>query len=301
MPQLAALPASDILNSLHEGLYVLDRQRRIVFWNHGAESITGFDSQEVIGKCCADNILIHVDEAGTSLCGGFCPVAQTMDDGQFREAEVFLHHKQGHRIPVAVRVTPLRNTDDDIIGAVEIFADNSSHREERFRLAELEKMALVDGLTQLPNRRYMEQLALSRLAEFERAGWNFGVLMLDLDHFKKVNDTHGHNAGDQTLRTVAKTISHVSRPYDVVGRWGGEEFLALVPNVKIHNLRRVAERYRALVARSQVDCNQKKLYITASLGGTMVQPGDDLNSLVDRADRNLYQAKEQGRDRTVVA
>jgi len=294
------LPAFDILNSLHEGLYVLDLQRRITFWNKGAEAITGYASSEVLGRSCADNILVHVDDQGTFLCDGLCPMAQTMQDGQFREAEVYLHHKEGHRVPVLVRAAPLRGSQGEITGAVEIFAENSTRLEERRRMEQLEKMAMLDALTQLPNRRYLRQSTLSRLAEHERAGWDFGLLMIDLDNFKRVNDTYGHNIGDKVLRVVAKTLSQVSRPYDVVGRWGGEEFLALVPNVDIQNLTQIAERYRALVERSRVTWKKEELSITASLGGTMAHKGDDLESVVERADRNMYRAKAGGRNRVML-
>lgn len=300
MPPASNLPTVDILNSLHEGLYVLDRDRNIIFWNQGAEKIAGFSAEEVLGYSCADNILTHVDEEGTNLCHGACPVAQTLEDGRFREAEVYLHHKEGHRVPVVVRVTPLLDDDGRVVGAVEVFADNSMRREERLRMSELEKMALLDGLTQLPNRRYMEQMLLSRLSEFQRAELSFGILMMDLDHFKLVNDTHGHNVGDEVLRTVSRTLIEVSRPYDLVGRWGGEEFLALLPNIDRLNLFKVGERYRAMVERTRTECAQGDVCVTLSAGAASVRPGDSLESLVERADQQLYQAKEAGRNRVFM-
>ena len=300
MPPASNLPTLDILNSLHEGLYVLDRDRNIIFWNQGAEKISGYSAAEVLGYSCADNILVHVDDEGTCLCQGSCPVAQTLDDGRLREAEVFLHHKEGHRVPVVVRVTPLLDDDGRVVGAVEVFADNSMRREERLRMEELEKLALLDSLTQLPNRRYLEQMLLSRLSEFQRAGLSFGIIMMDLDHFKQVNDTHGHNLGDEVLRAVSRTLTEVSRPYDLVGRWGGEEFLAILPNIDRLNLFKVGERYRAMVERTRTECAQGDVCVTVSAGAASVGTGDSLESLVERADRQLYQAKESGRNRVFL-
>ena len=113
-----------ILDEIQDGVYFLDTDRRITYWNRGAERITGFKSDEVLGRCCSDNILMHVDHAGLQLCKGHCPAARTIADGSFQEDEVFLHHKQGHRVPVRVRTSPVRDEAGGIIGAVEIFNDN---------------------------------------------------------------------------------------------------------------------------------------------------------------------------------
>lgn len=114
-----------ILDSLHDGLYFVDPQRRITYWNKGAERITGFLAKEVVGKCCRDNILTHVDGDGRPLCLIGCPLSGTFEDGQDREAEVYLHHKDGHRIPVLVRISSLHADDGSLVGGIELFTDIS--------------------------------------------------------------------------------------------------------------------------------------------------------------------------------
>ncbi|HZJ03499.1 MAG TPA: PAS domain-containing protein, partial [Thermoleophilia bacterium] len=100
---------SALLDDLSEGVYVTDRDRRILFWNQGAEAISGFDATRMVGSFCRDNLLVHVDEEGTELCGSSCPLEATMRDGRRREAHVFLHHSAGHRVPVHIRALPVRD------------------------------------------------------------------------------------------------------------------------------------------------------------------------------------------------
>lgn len=105
-----------IIDSLHDGLYFVDLDRKILYWNKAAEKISGYSAEEVVGKSCYDNILTHVDTEGVSLCMGLCPLAASISDRQPREAEVYMHHKCGHRIPVSVRVSALTDASDNVIG-----------------------------------------------------------------------------------------------------------------------------------------------------------------------------------------
>jgi len=110
-----------ILDNLYDGVYFVDPERRITYWNKGAERISGFSAVQVKGKCCAENILVHVDDLGNELCKGDCPLAQTLKDGQTREADVYLHHADGHRIPVKIRVAPIIE-NGKVAGATEVSA-----------------------------------------------------------------------------------------------------------------------------------------------------------------------------------
>lgn len=120
-----------LLDEVAEGVYFTDRQRRITFWNKAAERISGFSRTEVLGRRCLENILIHVDDRGRSMCMGLCPLANTLKDGQPRRAAIYLHHKNGHRVPVQVRIFPLRDEKQREIGAVELFTDASENRISR--------------------------------------------------------------------------------------------------------------------------------------------------------------------------
>jgi PAS domain S-box-containing protein len=118
-----------LLDSIFDGVYFVDAERKITYWNRGSESLTGYSAREAVGKHCYDNFLMHVDEAGCALCTNGCPLSSTIHDGQRRQAEVFLRHKLGHRVPVCVRVAPLMNASGQIIGAVEVFSDVTAKRQ----------------------------------------------------------------------------------------------------------------------------------------------------------------------------
>jgi len=293
-------PYHRLLDSLYEGLYFVDTERRITFWNRAAEELTGYRAEEVLGLRCADGLLVHVDGEGRSLCLGGCPLHQVLADGVSREADVFLKHKDGHRVPVRIRVSPVRDFEGALQGAVELFSDNSALLELLQRLRQVEAEATIEPLTGLPNRRYLEQSLDTHLVGLDRYGWGLGLLMLDIDHFKRINDVHGHPAGDQVLRTIARTLEHNLRSNDIPGRWGGEEFLVLLPAVEAETLRAAAERLRAMVAQTLTAWGDVTLRVTASIGGTLARPEDTQATLVARVDRALYRAKQAGRDRVEV-
>lgn len=301
-----------VLNQLNDGVYFVDPHRTILYWNPAAERITGYRSEQVIGQCCTANILMHVNSTGDLLCLGSCPLAHTLVDGQDRETQVYLHHADGHRVPVTVRVVPFRGEPASpgetgrILGAVEIFSENISLSTALSRIEALQREAMLDPLTGIGNRRMIQSRLSAGLLEWEKRNQPFGVLMVDIDHFKQVNDTFGHVIGDKVLKMVTASLSSGLRTYDYIGRWGGEEFLVLVANIDEVGLRGIAERLRMLVERSVIflDHNNRRpdrsVAVTVSLGGALMQPGETLDSLIKTADRNLYECKSSGRNRVKI-
>ncbi|MFO7706991.1 MAG: sensor domain-containing diguanylate cyclase [Desulfobacterales bacterium] len=290
----------DLVENMHDGVYFVDHERRITFWNKGAERITGYAAAEVVGKSCADNILVHVDILGCQLCKGSCPLVAAMADGAPHEAEVYLHHKQGHRLPVWVRTSPRLDKEGRFTGAVEMFTDISSRQALAQQVEDLKKLALIDPLTGLPNRRHLETQLHARLEELRRSGAGFGLLFMDIDHFKQVNDRYGHDVGDRVLTTVANTLSFSVRPFDLVCRWGGEEFAGIFPHTDAATLRGIAERLGVLVAHSRVNTGSEVLAATVSIGGSVAHPKDSAASLLKRSDALMYASKESGRNRVTV-
>jgi diguanylate cyclase (GGDEF)-like protein/PAS domain S-box-containing protein len=285
-----------VLDNLLDGVYFTDRERRITYWNQAAESLSGYRAEEVIGKHCADNILMHVDDSGCLLCRGECPLSRTMADGRPHRAEVYLHHKSGHRVPVEVRVCPIEGKNGEVVGAVEIFNDNSRQKAVRERATELTKLAFLDPASQVANRRYLDQQLSQQLDQHCKGRNPFGIILVDLDQFKSINDTYGHVAGDAALVTVAKTLSGCLRASDVLGRWGGDEFLVILPGITKEILGVTSERCRALVARSTVPVEGSEIQVTVSVGAAMAVPGDSAESLLMRADQHLYRSKQSGRN-----
>jgi diguanylate cyclase (GGDEF)-like protein/PAS domain S-box-containing protein len=289
-----------VIDHLYDGVYYVDRARRIRYWNQGAERLTGYEATAVVGQFCYQNLLNHVDAAGKQLCRSGCPLAATMGDGEPREAEIFLRHREGHRVPVRVRTTPVRDREGTIIGAVEIFDDNTELSAARREVRELRDVVMRDPLTNLPNRRHFEMSMATRIAELAGYGRRFGLLIADIDRFKRVNDRHGHAAGDIALRTVARTLLESSRAGDDIARFGGEEFVLTITGVDEAALREIAERFRALVEQSRVLAGERDLRITISMGGTIAEVGDTAEAIFGRADAALYRAKDDGRNRVVL-
>jgi len=291
----------ELLDGLDDCVYFVDRDRRLLFWNKAAEELTGFARSEVVGRRCPDNVQCHADANGRVLCTEGCPLEHVMTTGKADQVDVFLHHKDGHRVPVRVKATPILDAQGRVVGAMEVFNDRTARIEQAERIKELERLALVDALTRLPNRRHFDDHLGHRLAEFQRHGRPFGVLMMDVDLFKQVNDEYGHETGDAILKLVARTLHANCRGFDIVARWGGEEFGAIISHVDVRQLVLVAEKFRAMVAASGLRIPGQALGVTISVGAAAAQEGDTAETLVGRADRALYEAKRQGRNRVCVA
>lgn len=285
-----------ILDSMSDALYVVDRRRQIVYWNRAAEELTGFRREDVMGRCCADNILCHVDATGRCLCNDQCPLAATCADGATRAVRVYLHHRQGHRVPVHVTAAPIRDEQQQIVGVVEVFSDDSAMEAARETIERLRRAALIDEMTQIPNRRHVEARLASRLEEWRRYGWPMGAFIADIDRFKRVNDTWGHAIGDRLLQAVAKVLSGTTRTIDTVGRWGGEEFVGIATHVDAAQLHILAERCRCMVEASFIELEGELVRPTVSIGIALAQEGDTAESLIARADAHLYEAKRSGRN-----
>lgn len=164
------------------------------------------------------------------------------------------------------------------------------------------QLSMIDGLTGLYNRAWLDDLLPTMIATAEDAGSPLALIMIDLDHFKRFNDTHGHLAGDQALRCAAHVLSSALRPTDFAVRYGGEEMMVLLPDTSPAIAVLVAERLCERVRQAPVfnDMRLALPHITASLGVASLQPGQDDQALIAAADGALYQAKQSGRDRVVV-
>ncbi|WP_022850384.1 sensor domain-containing diguanylate cyclase [Limisalsivibrio acetivorans] len=289
-----------LLDEIADGVYFVDTEKRITYWNHAAESLTGFSSDEVLGRHCSDNILMHIDRQGRNVCKDRCPLALTLLDGEKRVCELFMHHSKGERIPVESSITAIRDDSGKIIGAVELFRDNTHSLKQSKQIKELKSAALTDPGTKIANRRFLEMKISTSFEEMKRYNIPFGILLIDLDNFKQVNDTFGHDTGDDILRAVARTLSANCRSTDLAGRWGGEEFLVVVTHVDKEELNAIADKMRLLIKHSFIEKDDMTVSVTATIGGCLAAKDDTAETLVKRADELLYSGKAWGKNRVVI-
>jgi len=290
---------AQLFDEMFEGVYLVDSDWIITLWNKRAEEITGFSAKEVIGKHCYDNILEHVDQNGRQLCFDGCQLNQTMKDGIIRNSDLFLQHKLGHRVPVSIKTIPLYK-DKKIVGAAEFMLHTSLNINSEDEEGKFKSLAMKDHLTGLPNRRHTEKFLELKMNEYKSFNQPFGIAFIDVDHFKSVNDNYGHEIGDDVLKMVARTYVNSTRTNDLIGRWGGEEFLAVFTDCKEEVLAALVNKIRMLVENSKLKINDTELNVTISIGATMVKPDDTILSIIKRADALMYKSKENGRNRCTI-
>lgn len=285
-----------IIDNIEEGVYFVDRTRTIKMWNAAAQQISGYTQDEMVGLRCQDTHLNHIDKEGYPLCELSCPLYATIGDGMRRSADVLLRHKAGHRVPIKVRAIPVYDDNKEIVGALEIFTPASSTQYEDNLVESLISLAMRDSLTGLPNRAYMESYLQHKFSEFERYGKKFCVLFTDVDNFNHFNNYYGHAVGDAVLQTISKSFQKNLRQTDVMGRWGGEEFLAVIDTGPNSDLQAIGNKICRLVSTAQVMHQNKPLNVTASVGVAEVQEGDTPESITIRADFLMYQSKKSGKN-----
>lgn len=287
----------EILDNLYDGIFFVDKEGCITYWNKGAASLTGYSFADVKGRNYCD-IFQPLDKNGKHLCeNDTCPIRRVFNIPNLTEIEAYICHKEGHLLPISIRIAPVREVGQQFVVAVEIHSSSSPRYAMRQRLEELQELAMHDPLTGIANRRFVEINLAARLEELKRYGFDFSVLFIDADNFKMVNDTHGHTVGDRILKMISATIANSLRSFDIIGRWGGEEFVVLLINTKRDHLFRLADRLRRLVEKSALTLdNGETLKVTVSIGATEAQAGDTVNLLVERADKLMFESKRRGRN-----
>jgi diguanylate cyclase (GGDEF)-like protein/PAS domain S-box-containing protein len=285
-----------LLDQFHDAVCFVDPNGCIRYWNNAAERLTGHSSNEVVGRYYDAGWLDHLAPNGCSLRDDDCPMRRSMEKGRpFRE-RLFLRHKDGRRICVDVRIMPVRDREGTTIGGVEILCDATSSVVVESAYRQISEVADRDPLTGLANRRYLDRMLGRYLEQLERSGQPLSLIMSDLDHFKQINDTWGHVVGDKALVQYSTALQKQCRPVDLVARFGGEEFIVLLPGHSLETAVQIAERLRkcARLATPE-DLGERRL--TASFGVVQAAPGESAPQLLRRVDMALYRAKSRGRDR----
>jgi two-component system, cell cycle response regulator len=272
---------------------------------HGGQALQGHRFKDNNGLCA------NVVRYGTPLPGRGVRLGERPlvfgEEAELRgiQALKILPLKSGDRVLGTLVAASRRRGafEDDVVRMLEVIALQAAQSLQRAQLfAEVERMAVIDGLTGLHNHRHFQNLLDQRLALAQRYGKPLSLLLCDIDHFKTVNDTYGHPVGDAVLRGVARLLSAQARAVDLVARYGGEEFAIVLPETDSSAARALAERIRASVAAAELRTSLGPVKVTLSLGvATFPDVADGKQTLIDRADQALYAAKHAGRNRFVVA
>jgi len=275
-----------------DALVMTNDQGRVAFWNRAAERMFGVSRQDMEGRPLHE-VVAPPDELDKARAG-LGDFKQTGGGAVINEISEYVARRgDGSPFPVELSVAAFRR--EDRWWAVGAARDISERKRAEEALREL---ATTDGLTGLLNRRHFMELGEVEIERAKRTGRPVGLIMFDVDHFKKVNDTRGHDVGDVVLVSLARTAKDALRAVDVLGRLGGEEFAAILPETGLEEALTVAERLRRAVADMGLAPSGEPLPVTISLGAVLGRgTGETLDELLRRADTALYRAKSAGRDR----
>ena len=279
-----------VLESLQTGVSMADRNGKILFWNQGAERLTGHKQHEVVGRSCRDNILLHCNDQGCVACGATCPVSRTMHEGKPQEARMQLRHKEGHPVRVLMRVAPLRDPHGSIFGTVASFDEQKFASAQDRNQQTLAEHGCMDETTGVPNHEFTLFHLDENLEGFARYNLPFGIMCVQVDQFELFRATYGRPASDAILRVIAQTMRNSLRPADFLGQWTEDQFLVILMNCGNDGAEKAGERIRKVVTSAGLQWWGDQLTVTTSAGYGVAQTGDTVDSLVQRAQDSLKQA-----------
>jgi diguanylate cyclase (GGDEF)-like protein/PAS domain S-box-containing protein len=289
-----------VLEDLPTGVYLVDRDGKILFWNSGAERITGHLRQEVVGHACREDFLASTDESGEEVPAASAALEAVLKDGRASEAQVSLRHKEGHLVPVRLRAIPMRDGNGAIVGAAECFDELVNLAEWDRRRNKLAEYGCLDAASGVLNHKMMEAHLRECLATYAEHPVPFCVVCIALDHLEEVKARYGVAAIAAVLRMTGQTLENSLRPTDYLGRWQENEFLAIVTECNRTEIARVGERLRKMIAGSKITWWGDLLAITIAMGATAVKAEDTVQEILRRVEGALKESIGQGGNRMVV-
>jgi diguanylate cyclase (GGDEF)-like protein/PAS domain S-box-containing protein len=287
-----------LLESMHDAVVFVDSSLKIVLWNRAAERLTGVPAASIEHKHWTPTLVNLRDEKAKLLSEADCPVIQAIKTGVQTLRRLSIMGRSGQRVEVDAHLVPVHGKSGVSHGAALLLHDASSQITMEQRIQSLHEKATRDPLTQVANRAEFDRILANYVDSHLERRLPCSLILCDLDYFKKVNDTYGHQAGDEVLITFAAMLRRHCRSGDLVARYGGEEFVMLCADCDNSTATRRAEELRLEISELPMNALDGKC-ISASFGVTEVQSGDTPETMLRRSDRALYQAKSSGRN-TVV-
>ncbi|MDA0283522.1 MAG: diguanylate cyclase [Planctomycetota bacterium] len=287
-----------LLESLYHGFYVATPDGRVQVWNHGCEELLGISNEQIIGQPGLGGQIQYRKKSGQEPAPAECPIRLAIETGRTQSSELQVRRADGEWLSVEIQTLPLIDAAGHLQGVAEIFRDASAGR-EKGHYRDLRLMASRDALTHVANRGELQKHIDLEFNNCKERDFThpFSIIFLDVDHFKKANDTYGHAAGDEVLISLARLLQHEMYSGELVARYGGEEFVVLCPETPMDTAFNKAERLRVAIENAKV-VKTDEFRITASFGIAELEPGDEPDDVLQRADKALYISKHQGRNRT---
>ncbi len=294
----ASLFEAKLIDNMHDGVVFVDSQSRIQLWNTGVERLTGVSGDAARSREFLPSLLAMEDAHRHVVKDADCPVARAIKSGVQWLGRVSIMGRHGRHVSVDLHAIPVRTSDGVLHGATVLLHDVSSEASLEEKCQALHAQVAKDPLTQVANRAEFDRMLNVFVTAHQESSLPCSVIMCDIDHFKSINDTHGHQAGDEAIVTFAAQLQSMCRSGDLVARYGGEEFAILCADCRNASAARKAEAIRKRVASTRISCLGARA-LTASFGVTELQPGDTPETMLRRADRALLMAKDQGRNQVV--
>jgi len=299
-----------IMDDMGDGIMVIGRDYMVTQVNSAVADSLGAGKAEILGRKCYE--VTHKRETPCEGPDIICPLSLIFERGEGIVKVLHTHYDaEGNERQIEITASPVRDRKGRVLAMVETYRDimEKYSDDELVKLVKklseaqihLKQISITDELTGLRNRRYIFERLDEEFERARRTGHPLSLIMLDIDHFKKINDTHGHLFGDMVLQTVAARIKSSLRRHDLVGRIGGEEFLVICPESSLEDTLVVAERIRTVINDGVIGNEVNDVRLALSAGVTDLKDADrSFEKLFSRADSALYMAKEQGRNRVVV-
>ena len=287
-----------LLSTLKDGVSFTDNEGNIESWNLAMERLTDLPSEAVMGRKWSASSLRMRDADRSRDDETVCPLDECLRTGETVRRAMVIEAVDTDPVSVHVEVAPVFGDQPGSHGTVIVVHDLSDREQLERRLQTLHKQTRLDGLTRISNRAHFDKVLEELVGATLAGGPTFSLVICDIDHFKKINDTYGHPAGDEALKVFASLLRSQSREGDLVARYGGEEFLLLAASCDNATGAKRAESLRQLLEQTPIESIGEQC-ITASFGVTEFQSGDTAETVLARADRALLKAKDNGRNRVV--
>ena len=287
-----------LLDNIHDAVIYVDADLQIVAWNRGAERITGISGKSVFQQRWTPALVDMHDEGGNAIHEADCPLAYVIASGVQTLRRLRIRGRSGRRVAVDFHALPVISSDGTTHGAAISLHDVSSEITLEERCQSLHEQATKDPLTQVANRAEFDRVHESFVQFHLESKLPCSMLICDLDRFKSINDTYGHQAGDAVIKSFGSLLKSFCQPGDLVARYGGEEFVLLCADCTNAAAAERAEKIRSAFEKITHEVADGKV-VTACFGVTEIQPGDTPETMLNRADRALLTAKDMGRNRVV--